>query len=70
MTSTAQASSDLAFPTGRFQRPAKLDPEARQKLEGFAAELGIGGDQLLLTGFVPDRELSALYRRCGLFVFP
>jgi len=48
----------------------KLDPEARQKLEGFAAELGIGGDQLLLTGFVPDRELSALYRRCGLFVFP
>src|SRR5678815_734116 len=31
MTSTAQASSDLAFPTGRFQRPAKLDPEARAK---------------------------------------
>jgi glycosyltransferase involved in cell wall biosynthesis len=48
----------------------KLDPEARQNLEGFAGQLGIHGDQLLLTGFVPDRELSALYRRCGLFVFP
>jgi glycosyltransferase involved in cell wall biosynthesis len=48
----------------------KLDPEARANLVGFAKELGIHGDQLLLTGFVPDRELSALYRRCGLFVFP
>jgi glycosyltransferase involved in cell wall biosynthesis len=48
----------------------KLDPEAREGLEAFAAEIGIHGDQLLLTGFVPDRELSALYRRCGLFVFP
>src|SRR5262245_29232739 len=48
----------------------KLDPEARHNLEGFARTLGIHGDQLLLTGFVPDRELSALYRRCGLFVFP
>jgi glycosyltransferase involved in cell wall biosynthesis len=48
----------------------KLDPEARDNLESFAKRLGIQGDQLLLTGFVPDRELSALYRRCGLFVFP
>jgi glycosyltransferase involved in cell wall biosynthesis len=48
----------------------KLDPEARHNLESFAKRLGIHGDQLLLTGFVPDRELSALYRRCGLFVFP
>src|SRR5262245_21138223 len=48
----------------------KLDPEARHNLEGFARTLGIHGDQLLLTGFLPDRELSALYRRCGLFVFP
>jgi glycosyltransferase involved in cell wall biosynthesis len=48
----------------------KLDPEARENLEDFAKGLGIHGDQLLVTGFVPDRELSALYRRCGLFVFP
>ena len=48
----------------------KLDPEARESLEDFAKGLGIHGDQLLITGFVPDRELSALYRRCGLFVFP
>jgi glycosyltransferase involved in cell wall biosynthesis len=26
--------------------------------------------ELVLTGFVPDRELAALYRRCALFVFP
>ena len=25
---------------------------------------------LVLTGFVPDRELAALYRACELFVFP
>ena len=48
----------------------KLAPDVRQSLERFAGELGIHGDQLLLTGFVPDRELSALYRLCGLFVFP
>ncbi len=48
----------------------KLDPVARAQLETFARTLGIGEGQLMLTGFVPDRELSALYRRCGLFVFP
>jgi glycosyltransferase involved in cell wall biosynthesis len=48
----------------------KLSSNAREELEEFARELGIHGHQLLLTGFVPDRELSALYRRCGLFVFP
>ena len=38
MTSTAQASTDLAFPTGKFQRPTKLDPEARAKaIETVAA---------------------------------
>ena len=48
----------------------KLTPDVRGNLEGLARDLGIHGDQLLLTGFVPDRELAALYRRCGLFVFP
>src|SRR5690349_24102943 len=38
MTSAAQASTDLAFPTGRFQRPARLDPEDRAKaIETVAA---------------------------------
>jgi glycosyltransferase involved in cell wall biosynthesis len=48
----------------------KLNPDARESIEAFAKGLGIHGDQLLLTGFVPDRELSALYRLSGLFVFP
>ncbi len=48
----------------------KLSPEGRDLLERFARSQGIRDGQLLLTGFVPDRELSALYRVCGLFVFP
>ena len=31
MTSAAQTSPDLRFPTGKFQRPARLDPESRAK---------------------------------------
>ena len=50
--------------------PTSSTPRRGPNLEGFAKDLGIHGNQLLLTGFVPDRELSALYRRCGLFVFP
>lgn len=48
----------------------KLDHRGRDALEDFARRQGIRPGQLLLTGFVPDRELSALYRACGLFVFP
>ncbi len=48
----------------------KLDHRGRDALEDFAGRQGIRPGQLLLTGFVPDRELSALYRACGLFVFP
>jgi len=31
MTSAGQASLDLSFPTGKFKRPARLDPDARAK---------------------------------------
>ncbi|HEX3561219.1 MAG TPA: glycosyltransferase [Solirubrobacterales bacterium] len=48
----------------------KLDRRGRDALEDFAKRQGIRPGQLLLTGFVPDRELSALYRLCALFVFP
>ena len=48
----------------------KLSPARLAELARFAVRRGIPDGQLLLTGFMPDRELSALYRLCGLFVFP
>jgi glycosyltransferase involved in cell wall biosynthesis len=42
----------------------------RAQLVVYARRLGIRVRDLVLTGFVPDRQLAALYRSCGLFVFP
>jgi glycosyltransferase involved in cell wall biosynthesis len=42
----------------------------RAQLAALARRLGIGQRELVLTGFVQDRELAALYRSCELFVFP
>jgi glycosyltransferase involved in cell wall biosynthesis len=42
----------------------------RLSLRTFVMDLGIESRNLLLTGFVPDRELAALYRACELFIFP
>jgi glycosyltransferase involved in cell wall biosynthesis len=42
----------------------------RLSLRAFALDLGIESRNLLFAGFVPDRELAALYRACELFVFP
>jgi glycosyltransferase involved in cell wall biosynthesis len=48
----------------------RVGPLRRFELRTFAASLGIGGDELELTGFVSEDELAALYRSCGLFIFP
>jgi glycosyltransferase involved in cell wall biosynthesis len=42
----------------------------RFNLRAFARGLGIEPRNFLLTGFVSDRELAALYRACELFIFP
>ena len=42
----------------------------RISLRTFVLDLGIESRNLVLTGFVPDRELAALYRACELFIFP
>jgi glycosyltransferase involved in cell wall biosynthesis len=47
-----------------------LAQHLRFSLRIFAQRLGIESRNLLLTGFVSDRELAALYRACELFVFP
>ena len=48
----------------------RIGPLRRFELRTFGRSLGIGGGELILTGFVTEEELAALYRSCGLFVFP
>ncbi len=39
-------------------------------LTRLAAELGMGGDEVVFTGYVPDSDLVKLYNLCALYVFP
>jgi glycosyltransferase involved in cell wall biosynthesis len=48
----------------------RLRPHRERELTGLARGLGVGPAGLVLTGFVPDEILAALYRACTLFVFP
>jgi glycosyltransferase involved in cell wall biosynthesis len=41
----------------------------RSELRASARDLGVRGEDVLLTGFIPDRVLAALYRSCNLFLF-
>jgi glycosyltransferase involved in cell wall biosynthesis len=45
-------------------------PDSRHMLEQLAAQQGLGKDDLVVTGFVPEDDLLALYNLCTLFVFP
>ena len=47
-----------------------IDPATRHRLESLARAHGFGKDELVLTGYVPDADLLALYNCCALFVFP
>jgi glycosyltransferase involved in cell wall biosynthesis len=42
----------------------------RQDLKALARSLGVERGQMVLAGYVSDHELAALYRTCGLFIFP
>ena len=44
-------------------------PESRHMLEQLAVQQGLSKDELVLTGFVPEDDLVALYNLCALFVF-
>jgi glycosyltransferase involved in cell wall biosynthesis len=48
----------------------RVGPLRRLELRAFAQPLGIRPRDLVLTGFVTDEQLAALYRSCELFVFP
>lgn len=46
------------------------EPQARAQLLHLAAQSGLRKDDVVMTGFVSDDDLAALYRGCALFVFP
>ena len=48
----------------------KMAESRREELRAHARSLGVADEDLLFTGFVTDSVLSALYRSCGLFIFP
>lgn len=47
-----------------------VQSESRYMLEQLAVQQGLDKDELILTGFVPEEDLVALYNTCTLFVFP
>ena len=49
---------------------SKLDIDERDRLLHLGSRLGLVAGELLLTDYVDDDTLIALYRACGLFVFP
>ena len=48
----------------------RVSPADRERLEQLGRARELSRDELVLTGFVPDAELAALYHLCELFVFP
>ena len=70
---TIRAYAELPAPmrdTHQLVIACNLAQHLRFNLRIFARRLGIEPRNLVLTGFVADRELAALYRACELFVFP
>lgn len=47
-----------------------VQPPARALLQELARECGLQRDQLVLTGYIADEDLVALYNLCEGFVFP
>jgi len=49
---------------------SKANPEQIEGLTRLARVRGLQHEELVLTGFVPDGDLVALYNLCEVFVFP
>lgn len=47
-----------------------VQPPDRERLGRLAGKHGLGAQDVVFTGFVPDEDLLALYNLCKLFVFP
>jgi glycosyltransferase involved in cell wall biosynthesis len=70
---TIRAYAELPAPTRDTHQlviACNLAQHLRFSLRIFARRLDIEPRNLVLTGFVADRDLAALYRGCELFVFP
>lgn len=44
--------------------------EQKTRFLALAKQAGLGEDELVFTGYVPDQDLALLYNACTLFVFP
>lgn len=49
---------------------SKISDDAYSKLSRLATQAGLSDDELVLTGYVSDEDLTALYSLATLFVFP
>ena len=47
-----------------------IQPQDRSRLEALAEEHGLERDELILTGYVSEEDLVALYNLCKVSVFP
>jgi glycosyltransferase involved in cell wall biosynthesis len=47
-----------------------VQDDSRQRLSALAMDAGLTADEVILTGFVPEEDLIALYNLCAVFVFP
>jgi len=47
-----------------------IQPETRHLLARLAKQQGLGANEVVLTGFVPEKDLIALYHLCKAFIFP
>lgn len=47
-----------------------VQPQARAALEELGRAQGLASGEMVLTGFVPEEDLLALYNLCKTFVFP
>jgi len=65
----ASLSSDLRR-THQIVLAGKIPESEAHSLQSTASAAGLSKDELILTGYIPDVELSKLYNLCKLFVFP
>jgi len=47
-----------------------VEEDSKLNLIKLSSRLGLGPNELVLTGYVPDQDLIALYNICSLFIFP
>ncbi|KYP79848.1 glycosyltransferase [Ferroacidibacillus organovorans] len=47
-----------------------IQPVDRARLVSVAKKFGMGSEELVLTGYVPDEDLINLYNLCKVFIFP